>query len=165
MESRRQMQAASKFAWVYEVGNNISYIFLSVVPFSFPSDSWGASTESSSALIRHAWACDRSSLYRWSVTSQFSLNLQDAHCFSPLHLLVSMKSAPDHRSYDGSFCLYHSAVARNPGARSTKEDTSSKCLQTEMCMLKKTKTEYVRMCFKNTTFKSLEYWNFLCIKH
>lgn len=30
------MHAASKFARVYEEGDNISYIFLSVIPFSFP---------------------------------------------------------------------------------------------------------------------------------
>lgn len=30
------MHAASNFAWVYEEGDNISYIFPSVIPFSFP---------------------------------------------------------------------------------------------------------------------------------
>lgn len=54
--------------------------------------------------------CDRSSLYSCSGTSQFLFRMHAA----PLHLLVSMKSAPDHRSFDCSFCLCYVAVVPNP---------------------------------------------------
>lgn len=104
-------------------GERQGFIHISVCnPSPFPSESCAprdTQTGGSTALIRRVSACDRSSLYWESVTSQFLLNLQDARSSSPLHLLVPMKSAPDHRSFDCSFCLYHAAVIPNPWARST----------------------------------------------
>lgn len=83
-------------------------------PFLSSSESARSARRVNRELVCTDSTCDRSSLYRRSVTSQFLLNLQDARSSSPLHLLVSMKSAPDHRGFDCSFCLRRAAVVPHP---------------------------------------------------
>lgn len=106
--------------------------------------------------------CDRSSLYWRSVTSQFLLNLQDARRSSPLHLLVSMKSAPDHRSFDCSFCLYHIAVTPNPWARST---TRRKIKRRQHFLFKCLKCAFSLWVQKKSANLAVKSWNALKPAH